>query len=114
MPEVPGLPGDGRRGNAPDAGHGSRAPLLRDIVRPRLRRAVRREHALGQAPPRREGDRLLHGGGGPMGSEPEAEVQAGPEDALVPARIAELVVVGCLEADVEAAERGDIEPELRT
>src|SRR3954453_22272134 len=45
-----------------------------------------------------------------MGSEPEAEIQNGLEDALVPARVVELAVAGCL----EAAAWGGIEPEFRT
>ena len=44
----------------------------------------------------------------------DAEVQAGPEDALVPAGVAELVVVSRLDAEVEPAVRSDIESDLRT
>src|SRR5947209_18627049 len=49
----------------------------------------------------------------PPTSEAEAEVEAGPEDALVPARVAELEVVGDPGPEREASRQVEVEVELR-
>ena len=51
---------------------------------------------------------------GSMRLKADAQIQARPEDTLVPARIAELVIVGGLDADVEASNRRYVEADLRT
>jgi hypothetical protein len=49
----------------------------------------------------------------PAGSEADAEVQPAPDDALVPVRVPELVVVGDLGPNGEPARQVDVEAELR-
>src|SRR3954471_17370962 len=51
--------------------------------------------------------------GPPPTSEADAKVEAGPEDALVPARVAELEVVGDPGPERDASRQVEVEVELR-